>query len=797
MLNVRNSERLLHWGLPLFYFLVSVAFYLRTYDSCYIKITLLQVGAAILLTVWFFKLLNQNTSPFSDKMVLVLPLLLFLLSGIISFLFARLKYASFPELVRRISYVGLALIVLTEFNNEEKIRHLFTFLIAACTVSAVYGLIQFLDYRFFPPLPEPGLDPFIWRGAFGPRVFSTFGNPNFFGDFLVTISPLLLGLILKSRNKFLIFLFLLVTFDLIYTYSKAAWIGYTAGIVTFFFILVIYFSHFQKSNLRRIVTITLVSLVILCSVGVVYFAKQRINSVRFRVFTWLSTWEMILKRPIQGTGIGTFYVVYPLYRRPQIFHIEGKHNTESDHPENEHLEIWYDEGILGLGIFYWLILTYFVFGFRALRRYVQMAEIRASPSTKKKRLFIYPSYAYYLLGSLSALIGLLVHNLMCVSLRFVSSGIYLPLLIGLIGRLSLQETTTASSVKNNPSSVRQAERGTPSSSLISLKTILQFMILLCTIYSIKLFYGFFRADIHHNIAIFFSKRGQWDHALREYNEVIRLNPFFPMAHYFMGNVFNDRFNTEKTFHPEWGDRKISPSLIAQFQQKYAKDIELGNREFRLNPAVNIYEEYRNDPQRAIDKYDDLRKIAPNYVQMHHQVGLVYLKLGDWARNQGSMEKAKIYWQKALENFEKYRAIDPVFSPNYYRMAWIYIQLGNLAKAEEMYRTDLEAPECRKPYHNILRENWHLNHRHDNHESYVNLGNLLYHQGKIVEAEKNYKRAVEIYPNSVEAWRNLAIIYQQQNRLAEASLAWKKVSEIHPHDREAQHLFEITHQRMRQ
>ncbi|HCJ67412.1 MAG TPA: hypothetical protein DHV62_08870 [Elusimicrobia bacterium] len=793
MLSSRNSERLLHWGLPLFYFLVSVAFYLRTYDSCQIKITLLQIGAVVLLTLWFFKLLNESISPFSDKMTLVLPLILFLLSGIVSFLFSRLKEASFPELVRRISYVGLALIVLTEFNSEEKIRHLFTFLVAACAVSTIYGLIQFLDWHFFPSLPEPGLDPFIWRGAFGPRIFSTFGNPNFFGDFLVTISPLLLGLVLKSRNKFLIFLFLLVTFDLIFTYSKAAWIGYTAGIVSFSIISVIYFSHFQKGNLRRIVIIFLIGLIILCSAGVVYFVKQRIDSVRFRVFTWLSTWEMILKRPIQGTGIGTFYVVYPLYRRPQIFHIEGKHNTESDHPENEHLEIWYDEGTIGFGIFYWLILTYLVFGFRALRRYVQMAEIRASPSIKKKRVFIYPSYAYYLLGSLSALIGLLVHNLMCVSLRFVSSGIYLGLLIGLIGRLSLQETTTKPlSVKSNPREISASP-----SSLISLKTVLQLVILLCAIYLVKLFYGFFEADIHHNIAIFFSKQGQWDHALSEYNEVAKRNPFFPMAHYFMGNVFNDRFNIEKTHRPEWGDRKISATLIAQFQQKYTKDIEMGNREFRLNPALNEYEEYRNDPQRAIDKYDGLRRIAPNYVQMHHQVGLVYLKLGDWARNQGNVEKAKIYWQKALENFEKYRAIDPVFSPNYYRMAWIYVQLGNLAKAEEMYRTDMEAKECNKPYHNILRENWYLTHRHENQESYVNLGNLLYHQGKIEEAEKNYKKAIEIYPNSVEAWRNLAIIYQQQNRLAEASLAWKKVSEIHPHDKEAQRLFEITHQRLRQ
>jgi O-antigen ligase len=55
---------------------------------------------------------------------------------------------------------------------------------------------------------------------------------------------------------------------------------------------------------------------------------ERTDSVSFRIFTWLSAWEMINTNPILGTGVGTFYVAYPAWRRPQIFFIEGKHNTE-------------------------------------------------------------------------------------------------------------------------------------------------------------------------------------------------------------------------------------------------------------------------------------------------------------------------------------------------------------------------------------------------------------------------------------------------------------------------------------
>src|SRR6202030_164970 len=44
-----------------------------------------------------------------------------------------------------------------------------------------------------------GIDPFIWRQAFGSKIFSTFGNPNFFGNFLVILTPITLALLLKKN----------------------------------------------------------------------------------------------------------------------------------------------------------------------------------------------------------------------------------------------------------------------------------------------------------------------------------------------------------------------------------------------------------------------------------------------------------------------------------------------------------------------------------------------------------------------------------------------------------------------
>src|SRR5205814_1064792 len=46
-----------------------------------------------------------------------------------------------------------------------------------------------------------GLDPFVWRQAFSARIFSTFGNPNFFGNFLVIVTPITLALMLRRQPE--------------------------------------------------------------------------------------------------------------------------------------------------------------------------------------------------------------------------------------------------------------------------------------------------------------------------------------------------------------------------------------------------------------------------------------------------------------------------------------------------------------------------------------------------------------------------------------------------------------------
>ncbi len=850
-------DNLIKYGLPILYLLIAVMFYLRTYDSCQIKITLIQIGGTLLILLWLLKILENPTEEikfYYSNLSIVLPIILFLISGINSHLvMSSMKKASGMELIRRVIYMGISLLVIREFNSVEKFSRLLRWLYVAVFISTFYGLIQFLDIKFFLPNPEPGIDPFIWRQAFGTRVFSTFGNPNFYGDFLVVMGPIVLAMFMKTKNSLLLILWLMISFNAYVTYSKGTWIGYAAGFVYFWLLYLTYFTHFKTVNIKKYVFVSIILIVLITTLGVYYQLTQRRHSAKFRIYTWTSCWEMINVSPILGNGIGTFYVTYPAWRRPQIFYIEGKHNTESDHPENEYLEVWYDEGMIGIGIFLWLISTFTFSGIAALKKF----SLPTMVTDKKGKIKEVSEdiRAYIMLGLLSGFWATLTHNFVCVSLRFVSSGVFLWLLVGLIGALVVNNPLPVFSKEKNVISAFTGifvfslfwlfnflwwkmvsnvaitvvaclfiiglilESGKiPFSEFkheLSLKekfnnvwkyfiSVVQLSLIFIAGYLFTVFRGYFIGDIHHNIAIFYSKQGNWSEALTNYNIVAKHNPGFIMCHYFMGNVFNDRWLLNREFHPEWGDKETDLPW---------SEIDLGKKG-------------RVDPERSIAKYEDVWKLAPNYVQSHHQAGVVYLKLGAYFKNLGNVEKANYYWNKALECFWKYHKIDPIFHVNYQRMAWIYLQMGNIEMAEKVYKAHIyvqwlcnnvedvinpkkirseeekrEYEELKKQfeeetqwncceYHKrehylFSKEDWvgpeYQERRAQYSETYLQLGNLYYVRKDFANAEKFYLRAVKRYKDNLQAWKNLIVLYKETNQQEKLNNIIKWYQQLFPQD----------------
>jgi len=778
---VSFARKAIWWWLPVLYLLISDTFYLRTYDSAQVKITLLQMGGFGLLGLWASLLVLEGRRAFRrEDFVFLAPFFAYLLYVIVSFVSAPYRGPSVDDFVRSLLYMSVTLIVTREFTASA-VDRLTSVLMVTAYIAIGYGVVQFLDTRFFPPKDMgPGLDPFVWRWAFGPRVFSTYGNPNFFGNFLVLILPIIVTQWMKRKSVFLLPLIGMNLLCLYATQTKGAFLGF--GISAFLFsVFYGYFFLRERLKISKGAFLALASIIPAGAFLVIYLLGNAL-SYSFRINTWLSTWEMIETHPLTGIGVGSFKVIYPAFRRPEIFHIEGKHNTETDHAEDEHLEQWMDNGLIGFGLYLWIIFFVTTVGLRAL------GSLTANLKGARP-----PPVAYDLLGYLTALLGMLAHNFTDVSMRFVSSGVYLGLLPGAIIVLARghalwelhykEESQEAKDEAADPAGkdgfypmlvwVARAAglagvlyaawlvlsefaglQG-PLRNYIAGGEILQWhiswaLMLLCvgyavysfggvilkgasaavpvvillTLLPIYYFWGWFKGDVYHNMAIFFSKQGKWEDAIGYYKRVNKLNQFFIMPYYFTGNVFNDRFNMERAYRPEWGDTNNQP---------------------------------RDDFERAMEAYEYVRSIAPNYVQMHHQVGTLYMKMHDHMARQGKQKEAQQYLDMALARYNLYENLDPVYQPNYYRKAQVYIMRNDLKSAEREYKNNVEAWKCHKKDHN-----------HGSPEGYTLLANVQYALNKFPEAARNYRLALEKDPNYEQAKRNLQVVYGRFPELARAA-----------------------------
>jgi tetratricopeptide (TPR) repeat protein len=561
---------------------------------------------------------------------------------------------------------------------------------------------------------------------------------------------------------------------------------------------------------------------------------------------------MIQTNPVLGNGVGTFKVIYPAYRRPQIIALEARSNTETDHSEDEYLETWQDEGIVGFGVLIWLIVTALVCGFKQLRWY---SESRAPDPTHKRKMMEIEGdpRSYEVLGLLGAYIGALMHWFVDVSIRFVSSGIFSGLLPGALLayarnhdepvlaeplldyerwiRIAVAAMWTVVllwlNVELVPQSMIQGGYTPPGQikfwilltgaglyALIELleignkqetdvrftdhykdvnpaafpaRAILIPIVAAASIYGIGYFGNQFFADVHHNLAIFFSKESIWTKspiyeskimslppdirekyqntggALEHYKEVVQKNHAFPMALYFTGNVYND-----------WGSQVNGESMAARSKG----DMEEAQR--LKQKAIDMWD-------KAESAYNDTKKLAPNYVQTHHQMGLLYVKRAEQAAAWGDQALAQKYYDDALANFYKYKMLDPVFPPNYDRIVQILLMRGKIDESIALYKEAIY-------YNDEVARSIHNRPFSDRLAPlYVSLAKLYYNQiankpnafnppaPQVQEAIKYFRLATESDPKLLEAWKGLGFLLDKSGQHQEAQAAYRQAVSIAPGD----------------
>ena len=218
---------------------------------------------------------------------------------------------------------------------------------AASALAGVYAVQQAL-----------GLDPVQWID-FDPRFrpFSSFGNADFYGQFLAVVAIACGAVLVFTRQRIWLMgvVALLAVFNvalMLVVQTRGSFLGIVAGAV------VIAPLWLRRSGLSRrvlmrfalatgVAAIALVVMLVATPLGTRLLDIGRGIGLRDRVLLYQSAFQMFLDHPFLGVGFENFAVAYPRYQQAEWFAVAGM-NTTNTSAHDWILHVAATTGIVGL-----------------------------------------------------------------------------------------------------------------------------------------------------------------------------------------------------------------------------------------------------------------------------------------------------------------------------------------------------------------------------------------------------------------------------------------------------------------
>ncbi|KAF0208870.1 MAG: O-antigen ligase family protein [Actinomycetota bacterium] len=272
------------------------------------------------------------------------------------------KYRRFEGLISFVNYMAVFFMALQVVDRPSRIRSLARTLAISGALVSFYGLLQFF-----------GVDPAKW-GALPfelNRAFSTFGNPDLLGGYL--IFPLAVSFSLALSEEDLAgriaywFVFLITAFCWLIAYVRGAWIGGAVALGILVFALIwakakvtavdwsfsgVIAAIFGIVTVRSLTSPSDVTNVV-ARITSIFAFKEGSALTRFQI--WEAAIAAIRERPIFGWGADTFRLLFPMFK-PEAYTATAGYLSVADNVHNYPLQLATALGIPGLVMLYGLFI---------------------------------------------------------------------------------------------------------------------------------------------------------------------------------------------------------------------------------------------------------------------------------------------------------------------------------------------------------------------------------------------------------------------------------------------------------
>ena len=294
------------------------------------------------------------------------------------------------------------------------------------------------------------------------------------------------------------------------------------------------------------------------------------------------------------------------------------------------------------------------------------------------------------------------------------------------------------------------------------------------------------AEAHYNLGKLLQKMGKYNEAIECYKKATILKPNLSVAFnnlgsllYMCGNLIESEANFKKAIELNPNFSKSYHGLAVTLQEIGRIDEALicFKKAIEIDPDNSIHYFGLGSVLTALGKKDQAEINFTKAIKLNPNFAEAYLNLGVIKQIDKIFDEAEINYKKAIE-------LKPDYAEAYNNYAHILQERGAVTEFQEGKLEEAEHLYNHRTKHAEINYKKAIQLRPDYVEAYYNLAILMMQFEKFDKAEENYKKAIKLKPDYAEAHNNLGVILKNLGKIDEALECYKKAIELKPDFNEA-------------